>query len=170
MIEILRQSNEHGDTGQLTIVLSPDRSLDWEGNKRVIWSLGGVCMGIAVGFTLIAGTWVMLPFAGLEVIALTSALYYVSWKLSYRQVLRFTGNVLQLEKGVYRPRSAWKWSTDDIRLLAEPPKHDWEAPVLTITGDPDGDVRIGEFLNSHDADVLMKSLAGWLQVERRGLP
>ncbi len=169
MIEILRKSNEHGDTEQLTIVLAPDRSLDWEGNKRVIWSLGGVCMGIAVGFTLVAGTWVMLPFAGIEVLALTSALYYVSWKLSYRQVLKVGRDSLQLEKGVYRPRSGWRWSTDDIRLLAEPPKHDWEAPILTITGGADGDVTIGEFLNSADADTLMQALAGWVQVERRGL-
>ena len=68
------------------IILLPNQSLDWEGNKRVIWLLGFVCMGIAVAFTIIAGAWVMLPFAGLEILSLSLALYYVSWKLSYRHI------------------------------------------------------------------------------------
>tara|TARA_B100000767_G_scaffold275025_1_gene310088 strand:- start:1276 stop:1773 length:498 start_codon:yes stop_codon:yes gene_type:complete len=137
-----------------TLILSPDRSLDWDGNKRVIWSLGGICIGIAMAFTIIAGAWVMLPFAGLEVLTLSLALYYVSWKLSYRHVIIISNKQLIIEKGVYRPRGKWVWQKQATRLITTPPKHDWEAQSLQLIND-DEQVNIGNFLSQSDANELI---------------
>ena len=171
MIEIESAYSNSSNHSHLKIILSPDRSLSWEGNKRVIWSLGAVCGGIALGFTIIAGTWVMLPFAGLEILAFSSALYYVSWKLSYRHIISLDENTIVIEKGVYRPRGRWVWKKQDTLLICPPPKHDLEAQSLKlvlqsypIESDSESEnsatdsVVIGEFLSQADASQLISLL------------
>ncbi|HCH20638.1 MAG TPA: DUF2244 domain-containing protein [Cellvibrionales bacterium] len=161
MIKVSRKTDS--DDTITTLILSPDRSLDWDGNKRVIWSLGGVCIGIAMGFTIIAGAWVMLPFAGLEVLILSLALYYVSWKLSYRHVLTLSNKQLIIEKGVYRPKGKWVWEKQATRLVTRAPKHDWEAQGLTLINDNE-EVNIGDFLSQSDANELIAFLKGEILV------
>lgn len=182
MIEIESAHSNSSKHSSLKIILSPDRSLSWEGNKRVIWSLGAVCGGIALAFTIIAGTWVMLPFAGIEILTFASALYYVSWKLSYRHIISLDENTIIIEKGVYRPRGKWVWKKQDTRLVCSPPKHDWEAQSLKLvnqsgrveseSSDSDStepgnnetentetdSVGIGEFLSQADANQLTSIL------------
>ena len=141
------------------IILLPNQSLDWEGNKRVIWLLGFVCMGIAVAFTVIAGAWVMLPFAGLEILSLSLALYYVSWKLSYRHILTINENELIIEKGVYRPRGKWIWKKNQTVLKTYPSKQDWAPPKLELNNDINKEkIYIGDFLNLDDAQNFIEVL------------
>lgn len=141
------------------IILLPNQSLDWEGNKRVIWFLGFICIGIAVGFTIIAGAWVMLPFAGLEVISLSIALYYVSWKLSYRHILTINEHEIIVEKGVYRPRGKWIWKKNQTILKTYPAKQKWAPPKLELNNDINKDkIDIGDFLNLEDAKKIIQFL------------
>ena len=59
--------------GNAHVVVRPNRSLSWRGNLLVIVSLGLIMFTIASGFALI-GLWLVLPFAGLELLALGVAL------------------------------------------------------------------------------------------------
>ncbi|MGB5325795.1 MAG: DUF2244 domain-containing protein [Pseudomonadales bacterium] len=158
MLEI-EQRDGTGDHFQLKLVMAPDRSLDWEQNKRVIWALGTLCASIAIGFTLVLGVWMVLPFAGLEIAALTSALYYVSWKLSYRHVLTFNQDELVIEKGVYRPRGAWVWPKRDTHLEIEIASHDWAANKMTLHHAGES-VNIGDFLSRADTEKVVETLRG----------
>jgi len=154
---IIKESYNEGHVKK--IILLPNQSLNWEGNKRVIWLLGFVCMGIATGFTILAGAWVMLPFAGLEIISLSIALYYVSWKLSYRHILTFNGNEIIIEKGVYRPRSKMIWEKNQTILKTYPSKQEWAPPKLELNNDIIKDkIYIGSFLNLDDAKELIEIL------------
>lgn len=161
MIKVNRKT-DNNDT-ITTLILSPDRSLDWDGNKRVIWSLGSICIGIAMGFTIIAGAWVMLPFAGLEVLILSLALYYVSWKLSYRHILTLNNKQLIIEKGVYRPKGKWVWEKQTTRLVTTTAKHDWEAHGLTLINNNEK-VNIGDFLSQSDSNELITFMKGEILV------
>ena len=161
MIKVNRKTV--GEDTITTLILSPDRSLDWDGNKRVIWSLGGICIGIAMGFTIIAGAWVMLPFAGLEVLILSLALYYVSWKLSYRHILTLNNKQLIIEKGVYRPKGKWVWEKQNTRLVTTTAKHDWEAHGLTLINNNEK-VNIGDFLSQSDSNELITFMKGEILV------
>ena len=161
MIKVNRKTV--GEDTITTLILSPDRSLDWDGNKRVIWSLGSICIGIAMGFTIIAGAWVMLPFAGLEVLILSLALYYVSWKLSYRHILTLNNKQLIIEKGVYRPKGKWVWEKQTTRLVTTSAKHDWEAHRLTLINNNEK-VNIGDFLSQSDSNELITFLKGEILV------
>ncbi len=164
MIEVRGESGE-----DLEIVIAPDRSSDWRTNQIIIGVLGSICLGIALAFYAVMGIWMILPFAGLEVIALAAGLYYASWKLNYRQFIRADAETLTLEKGVYRPKNRWVWPKQSVLLLVEPSKHDWSPPALTLKCADDA-VEVAESLGKTEAEELVRILSGHLQVRRESTP
>lgn len=143
---------EHG----LRIILSPNRSMTWRGNQLVLLSLIVVSACIGTGFALI-GAWVILPFAGLEMSALAAALYYVSWKLSYQEVLTLSQDKLIIEKGVYRPRKTWTLPRNKVSLSIEPETHPWSTPGIKLQHQQQL-IELGEFLNQADCKRLLALL------------
>lgn len=148
-------SINQNDNG-LQIVLTPNRSMSWRGNQYFILSLLLLSGAIGIGFALI-GAWVVLPFAGLEMLVLSGALYYVSWKLNYRQVIRFERNELTIEKGYYSPKKTWRLKCEDAALSIEPQEHPWDAPTVHLQHKQDLIV-IGEFLSQADNTQLLNTL------------
>lgn len=144
------------------IVAEPDRSADWETNKLVLIVMCALSGTIALGFTLL-GAWPILPFAGLEMLALGSALYYVCWKLNYRHVITLEPEVVRIQKGHYYPREEWEISRDDVALSIVPEQHPWEAPSITLASRGE-EIPLGEFLNRDDALQLMALLKGHMRV------
>ena len=161
------QINHPKKEGELPIqiVMAPNRSASWDQNKRVLWALGTVCIGIAVAFTVVAGTWVMLPFAGLEVITLGSALYYVSWKLSYRHIVTIDQATVMLEKGVYRPRGSWIFQKAKTHLeLAATDQRRAEEKLTLVCGH--NRISIGSFLDPRETSQLVATLEQQIQCRR----
>ncbi|MGI9285246.1 MAG: DUF2244 domain-containing protein [Pseudomonadales bacterium] len=146
----------HRNDNSLQIVLTPNRSMSWRGNQYFILSLLLLSGAIGLGFALV-GAWVVLPFAGLEMLALSGALYYVSWKLNYRQVIHFKNNDLTIEKGYYSPKKTWRFKREDAALNIEPQRHPWDAPTIRLQHKQDLIV-IGEFLSQADHTQLLNTL------------
>jgi len=65
-------------------------------------ALGFVCLGIGVAMALI-GFWMILPFAGLEVIFVTACLYWTVKKLGRREVITVDDHSITLEWGYNKP-------------------------------------------------------------------
>ncbi len=130
--------------------------MSWRGNQ--IFLLSMICLSalISIGFALI-GAWVILPFAGLEMLALGSALYYVSWKLSYQQVINITADSVTIDKGVYKPKRSWLFTRDGLSLSVQPEEHEWSTPVIQLRHQQNL-VEIGEFLNQADCLTLLRLL------------
>ena len=145
------------------ITLSPNRSLSWEGNKRVIWSLAALIIFIAIGFSVVTKTWVIWPFAAFKILALSAGLYYVSWKLSYQHTITVSESTLSIEKGSYRPRGSWQWQKQQSRLITTESKHSWEPPSLVLTSNED-EVVIGNFLSRDDAMAVIDCLKNEMPV------
>lgn len=149
---ITRQLSKSGQC----LILAPNRSADWRTNRRLIAAVTLISAVIAGGFAYI-GAWVVLPFAGVEVLALSSALYWVNWNQYYRQVLWFEGSDLRIEKGFYRPQDCWHWQRQETAIHVSEP---------SVTGNPlaiylaRGALRvpIGEFLNAADRQTLLHTL------------
>lgn len=168
------------------LVLTPNRSLSWTGNKWVIASLATLCLSIGIMMTVIHGAWVILPMAGMEILLFGSALFYVSRRLSYRQVICLQHQHIVIEKGYYRPRRHWRLPRHQVQLQIQPPQHDWEASSLALCccrseriesgeligsrediGDGEGSsskecIDIGEFLSADDAAHLITILRDYL--------
>ena len=146
---------EHTASEALLIV-RPNRSASWRFNKIVIVAMG-LWIGLVAGVFTAIGLWPILPFAGLEISALASALYYVSWKLQQRHVLRFRDNGLTLEKGVYYPRFTWRFARDAVSLSVEVQPHPWD-PLKIFLCSRDEQIPLGNFLNKDDSRKLLALL------------
>ncbi len=146
----------------LIIIARPNSSQSWRANLYVLLALSIPSLGIAVGFTLI-GAWPILPFAGIEMLGLGSALYYVQWKLQYRHVITLDEDCVRIEKGYLYPRESWQLPRARTGIAVETEQHPWECPALALH-DAEQQVRIGEFLNREDAIALLGLLRGELRV------
>ncbi len=143
-----------GDT--VTIIAKPNQSATWRANKLVILALAVPSLGAGIGFAL-AGAWVILPFAGLELAALGGSLYYVNWKLQYRHVITLDANTVRIDKGFYLPRQSWAFPRQRTGLSIQPERHPWDAPALSLQSAGES-IRVGEFLNRDDGLLLQQQL------------
>lgn len=138
------------------IVLQPNSSASWAINKRVLVGMTIFSLVIAAAFAA-AGAWVVLPFAGLEMLALGSALYWVSWKQHYRHVLHFRDGRVLIEKGVYYPRRRWHWPCSASRILVTEATHPLDPLHISLCCEGET-VRIGDFLGREDSCELLRFL------------
>ena len=80
---------------QVQLHLSPNRSATWQQTKHLIAAFALFISSIAIAWSL-AGAWVILPFAGLEVGLLALIMYLVS-KATYRwETLLISSNSIQV--------------------------------------------------------------------------
>ncbi len=155
---VYKQENGEGDM----IVAEPNRSATWETNKIVLILMCCVSGAIAIGFTLL-GAWPILPFAGLEMMALGSALYYVCWKLRYRHVITLEQDVVRIQKGHYYPKKEWEIAKDEAKLSIVPESHPWDGPAITLYSKGE-EISLGEFLNRDDTLELLSHLKGRVRI------
>lgn len=148
--------SSHKDNNQHLIVMQPNRSMSWQQNKRLLLFMAAIALAIGIGFASI-GAWMIFPFAGLEVMLVAAAMYYVSWKLNFRQELTVGAKTLQLQKGVYFPKYEWQWQRAEVDVVQTPSRHPLDAPVVEIWQQGKG-IEVGEFLNSDDKKTLLKLL------------
>ncbi|MBU2953828.1 DUF2244 domain-containing protein [Marinobacter sp. F3R08] len=147
--------------GGLRLVLTPNRSLSWHGNVRIWMGLFVLSALIATGFTLM-GAWVIIPFAGLELIALACGIYLTSQACQRQEVLSIDGDDIHLEKGRKRKQQEWSLPTRYTRLQIHSPSHPFTPARLSLSH-RDTEVSIGTFLNIEDTGKLIEIL------ERKGL-
>ncbi len=147
---------------RLMIIAKPNCSATWRSNQLVILALATPSLIIAVSFALL-GAWPILPFAGLEILALGIALYYVNWKLQYRHVITLSKDAVRIEKGHYAPRRCWQFSRTGTGLAITPEKHPWEGPELCVH-DHRETVTVGEFLPREESLELAELLRREMRV------
>ncbi len=144
------------------IVAEPNRSASWQANKYALIAMCCLSAVIATGFALI-GAWPILPFAGLEMLALGGALYYVCWKLQYRHVITLREDKIHIQKGHYHPRESFELPLEESRLAVEPEQHPWDGPKISLQHRGE-DISLGEFLNKQDSENLLSLLRGRIRV------
>ncbi len=146
---------------RLMIIARPNRSADWDANVTVLLALAIPMLGIAIFFALL-GAWLILPFAGLELLALGIALYRVNHQLQYRHIITVSDDSVCVDKGYSSPQEHWQLNRRDSGLTITARQHPWDAPQLCVH-DRDVYITLGEFLNREDSMKLL----GLLQREIR---
>ena len=144
------------------IIAQPNHSSSWRSNKLVLLALAVPSLGAATAFALL-GAWPILPLAGLELLALGSALYYVNWKLQYRHVITVSEDTVRIDKGFYAPRQSWQFPRRGTDLAIVPERHPWDGPALAVQGAGES-VSVGEFLNRDDSLKLAALLRREMRV------
>ncbi len=103
------------------------------------------------------GAWMVLPFAGLEVACVGAGMYYVSWKLNFKQIITMEHDSLIIQKGVYFPKQEWRWQRSATDLINTPSKYRMSPPKLQLKHRNES-VEIGDFLNRDDKKCLKREL------------
>ena len=154
MIEI--QSTQSGASKRQQIILSPNKSMTWETNKKILMAMFAVAMIIGISFASI-GAWMILPFAGIEVTIVGIGMYYVCWKLNFKQTITLEAESFIVQKGVYFPKQEWQWQASQTYLLKQPSRYRMSPPTLYLKH-LNQKIEIGEFLNRSDKKELQKWL------------
>ncbi len=146
--------------GACSVIAQPNQSASWETNKQLLLGFSIFSGVIATAFSLI-GAWMVLPFAGIEITALGSALYVVCRKLNQRHVLFFSADQLIIEKGIGYPQQVWNLPRQNTFISVERQPHPWDPIKLSLHCHRDGNIEtipIGDFLNRIDSEQLLSTL------------
>ena len=79
------------------IILKPNNSLSPEGTVKVVMALFVIVLLVSIGFSLI-GAWLVLPFAGIEIVALAYAFYSVYLHSNDYESITIVGDEVLVEK------------------------------------------------------------------------
>lgn len=85
-------------------IARPNCSLSPKGRVLVVAAAATLSLIVAIGFSLI-GAWLVLPFAGLEVLAVAYAFYYINCHAEDYESITIEGDHLAVEKRNYKNTS-----------------------------------------------------------------
>lgn len=144
--------------------LRPNRSMSW--NATVVFYLGVVAFSltIAVAFLLL-GFWPILPFAGVELLGLGSALYLCAKSGEAREVVRVSETSVTIEKGVKHVERSWQFNRGWTRVTLVAPRVAWY-PSRLLVGSHGTVVEVGQFLNEQQRRQLAGELRDVIKLSR----
>lgn len=152
---------DHERSATKQFIVRRNQSLSWRGNKIFIYFMAVVSLGIAVMFA-VQGLWLILPFAGLEILALTLGLYMCSLHCRDQEVITINEEQVIIEKGRQKPSEIWQLERAWIKL---------ELVKSSIQGHPSKllirskskETEVGKCLTNDERKSLSDSLAKTLR-------
>jgi uncharacterized membrane protein len=134
------------------IVLSPNCSISWR--ELMLFYLLTCVVAFAVGmFFTLQGLWLVLPFSGIEMLALGFGLYLTSRKVYRKEIITLDQDRVRIEKGVRRVDQSWEFKTPWIRIVEEPQDDRIARRTLAISMNGES-VEVGSFLANSEKDEL----------------
>ena len=145
---------EANNTFRLT--LKPNRSISWKGNLIFLLLISTPILIIAFGF-LYVGAPIILPFAGLEILIVLFASYYVYQKTNKQEIITISPEKLIIEQGKFRPETSIEFIREWAYVFVERAKHPWY-PVHIVISSKGQRVPVGEFLTDDDKKILIEKM------------
>lgn len=133
-------------SGDFQIIARPNRSLSSMGMVKVIAIIATFSLIVAIGFGL-AGAWLVLPFAGLELLALAYAFYYINCHAGDYESITIDGDQLAVEKRHYKNTSQVVFNRYWARVLLRDLPSGEQSLLLRSHGK---EVEFGRHLMSND--------------------
>ncbi|MGB5396902.1 MAG: DUF2244 domain-containing protein [Gammaproteobacteria bacterium] len=143
-------------SGNGSIVLTPNNSASWRFNMLVLASLGFI-LGMISVFFLIQGLWLILPFSGLEILALFSGLYLCVRANITIEVITFGDHVVRVERGRKSIEQSWEYPRSWSKIFVRNPQYRGHPKKIFIRSHGK-ELELGAFLNKRDKDLLIKKL------------
>jgi uncharacterized membrane protein len=137
------------------IIAKPNCSLSSKERLAVVVLIASFSLMIATGFVL-AGAWLVLPFAGLEIMAIAAAFYYVNCHSRDYESITIEGDKLAIEKHSYKQTSEIVFNRYWARVLLRDLPGGDQALLLRSHGK---EVEFGRhFMNNDQRLALAKQL------------
>lgn len=150
------------------MVIRPNCSLSWRGTVAVFSSISLVSLGVALSF-LLRGYWLILPFAGLELALLATALYLAAWRSSLREVISIHGAEISVERGHRQPEQVRIFPRNWARIELIRPRHRGY-PTRLLLRSHGREMEIGGCLNESERRRLAEDLRRWIRPAPVPLP
>ena len=119
------------DKGRAQLVVRANKSMSWAGNVRLVVVLGVIGFSIATGFAL-QGLWLVFPFVGLEILAVSAGLYCCLLRLERQEVITITSDDVVLERGSREPQMRVSASRLATEVDFVGPPNEFSTGVLTL--------------------------------------
>ncbi|MAR28113.1 MAG: hypothetical protein CMD51_01040 [Gammaproteobacteria bacterium] len=138
------------------IVLQPNHSLSWRALKYFLAFMMLLSFGIAITF-MFFGYWLVLPFTGLEMAALSYCLWLCLRRGSLQEVITFSADEVRLETGIDAPDNTETWERFFTKIHVTEAIHPWYRKTVALVHRGNS-FEIGAFLTSPEKDELIESL------------
>ena len=146
--------------GAAGFMIGPNPCMSWQGQMLAFGVIAVLSLTIAISFYLIGLTYI-LPFSGLELLALGLALYITAWRSGQREVILLTGDRIIVEKGRNSPQERVEFSRHWARVILEGSRNHWY-PCRLFIRSHGRQVEIGRFLNEQERSGLAEELVAAL--------
>lgn len=138
------------------IVITPNRSISWPQLVRVYLFTCFISFSIASIFVFL-GYWVVLPFSGLEMLALGAALYWTNRMIYRQEVINFINGRVKIEKGCSYPEESWEFDSNWVQINVHKTGGLHEK-TLVFMGSHGKYVELGSFLDESEKESLVFGL------------
>ena len=139
-----------------TFVIAPNQSMSWKELTLAYCIIAGVSLAIA-GYFWVHGLTLVLPFSGLELLALGAALYITAWRGGAREVITITDDSVYVETGRARPEQRHDLQRYWTRVVLQRPWVAWHPSKLLLCSHG-REIEVGRFLNEEERRGLAKIL------------
>jgi len=139
-----------------TIILSPNRSVEWVDIKKWILLISLPALIVALAWFFV-GVWIILPFAGLELALLSYFMYRVYYQNYREQHIIIRQNDVTFSSGVGKPDTQHTFILPDCYLSVTQPRKPIETLELALKSESHK-LSIGEFLNPNDKEDARQSI------------
>jgi uncharacterized membrane protein len=139
-----------------TFVIQPNRSMSW---RHLLFAYLGIsAVVLTIGLcSLAAGLPLVLPFSGLEVIALGAAFYLCAWRGGVRQVITISEERVVVEAGRRAPETRDEFQRQWAGVVLERSPNSWYPSRLYLRSHG-RQVEIAVFLNEQERRGLAVEL------------
>jgi len=147
-----------------TWVIRPTRSMSWGEAKIFIAVVTAVSLAIGIWF-MYHGYPLVLPFSGLEALAVAIAFYVVMREGENREVVSVSGHRIVIEKGRDQAETRAEFDCSWARVeLSQSPRR-WYPSRLAITSHGRF-VELGRFLTNGERQALARALINAIEKNR----
>ena len=145
-------------------IARPNQSLSWTEAFGFVALLAAVTLSIGLWF-LFQGYPLVLPFSGLEVLAVAAAFYIVLRRSEWREVISFTQDVVIVEKGYREPSERAEFQRSWVQVQLERSAYRLH-PTRLHLGSHGRRVELGKFLTDGEREELAQELINALGKKR----
>lgn len=144
------------DANSQRLLIEPNRSMAWQTVVALYLLMVFVSLAIGLAYYHI-GLKLVLPFCGLEMLALGAALYVTSWRSSIREVVTVNKDSVAVESGRTKPDRRFEFQRLWAQVVLERSRNSWYPSRLLIRSHG-RQVEIGRFLNEEERRGLAELL------------
>jgi len=141
-------------------VVQGNQSMSWRANCWLAAALGLVIMGIALAMAS-QGLWLVIPFAGAEVLFVLYCLYLTVKRLARKEVITVENDAVKLEWGERRPEKRVALPRHWSRLRYQCTDSEFEVGKLEVSAHGRCYL-LGQALGRDEKRVLYNKLKVWL--------